>query len=47
MDYQGSLARLEANVEEEFIQMLRQSCYKEKNQSEWEIFVVVLDLLSC
>ncbi len=34
MDYQGSMARLEANVEEEYINMLRHSCYKENHQSK-------------
>lgn len=31
LDYQGSLARLEANVEEEFMSSLRNACYKERN----------------
>lgn len=37
-DYQGSLARLESNIEEEYITSLRHSCYKEKTQSEFEIY---------
>ncbi|KAK7579807.1 hypothetical protein V9T40_000436 [Parthenolecanium corni] len=34
LDYQGSLARLEANVEEEFMSSLRNACYKERNYRE-------------
>lgn len=34
LDYQGSLVRLESNIEEEYLNMLRHNCYKEKNHRE-------------
>lgn len=34
LDYQGSLSRLEANIEEEYLNMLRHNCYKEKNHRD-------------
>lgn len=33
-EYQGSLGRLETSVEEEHINNLKHSCYREKNYSE-------------
>jgi len=33
-EYQGSLRRLEASVEEEYVTNLRHSCYREKNYKE-------------
>lgn len=34
-EYQGSVGRLEASVEEEFINNLKHSCYREKNYSKY------------
>ncbi|XP_046661842.1 dnaJ homolog subfamily B member 12-like isoform X1 [Homalodisca vitripennis] len=33
-EYQGSLRRLEASVEEEYVTNLRHACYREKNYKE-------------
>lgn len=33
-DYQGSLARLENSVEEEYIAVMKQNCYRERNYRE-------------
>lgn len=33
-DYQGSLARLEKSVEEEYIAVMKQNCYRERNYRE-------------
>lgn len=41
-EYQGSLGRLETSVEEEHINNLKHSCYREKNYSECEGPGVVL-----
>lgn len=35
-EYQGSLRRLEISVEEEFVNNLRQACYREKNYSKYQ-----------
>ena len=32
--YDGSLRRLEANIEEEYVSMLRHNCYRERSQRE-------------
>ncbi|XP_012263613.1 dnaJ homolog subfamily B member 12 [Athalia rosae] len=37
-EYQGSLRRLEISVEEEFVNNLRQACYREKNYRETMIW---------
>lgn len=34
-EYQGSLGRLEASVEEEYINNLKHACYREKNYSKY------------
>lgn len=36
-EYSGSLGRLEATVEEEFLSNLKHSCYRERNYSKWWI----------
>lgn len=33
-EYQGSIRRLEASVEEEYVTNLRHACYREKNYSK-------------
>lgn len=36
-DYQGSIKRLEASVEEEYIHNLKSTCYKEKSYSKYHV----------
>lgn len=35
-EHQGSMRRLEMSVEEDYLQNLRQACYREKNYSKFE-----------
>lgn len=35
-EHQGSMRRLEMSVEEDYLQNLRQACYREKNYSKLE-----------
>lgn len=36
-EHQGSMRRLEMSVEEDYIQNLRQACYREKNYSKYSV----------
>lgn len=36
-EYQGSLGRLEASVEEEYINNLKNSCYRERSYSKFDL----------
>lgn len=40
-EYQGSVGRLEASVEEEYLNNLKHSCYRERNYSEcwWNLTI--------
>lgn len=42
LEYQGSMRRLEASVEEEYMNNLRNSCYREKNYSELFSFLNIV-----
>ena len=46
-EHHGSMRRLEMSVEEDYIQNLRQACYREKNYSKLIILHSVLCVVLC